>query len=159
MYATRLFNVWRAVVLGVPVFIAACDPRTTDACDPAMSAKLEQHYRSIEAYASLTVSDEQVLAKARALAMDAALDVTRYCLQECGSCDRVTINLPPELKSAFTAISSKLKVTRLEIGVEHDDRKTILGILDSPEYPAVAAIEVDVRRNQPAHIHMAQVMP
>jgi hypothetical protein len=124
-----------------------------------MSGQLEQRHHSIEEYASLNVSDEQVLAKARAQAMDAALDVTRYCLQECGSCDRVTINLPPELKSAFKSVSSGLKVTRLEIGVEHDDRKTILGILDSPEYPAVAVIEVDVKRNQPARIHMAQMIP
>jgi hypothetical protein len=54
---------------------------------------------------------------------------------------------------------SQLKIARVEVGAERHDRKVIAAILDSPEYPAPVAIEIDVRPNEPIKLHVGELIP
>ena len=154
MHMKSPLRIGQLAIAGVLVFVAACDAPSRDV--PNVGNELEQYYIALEKYSELTVTDREALVRGRAAAVNAALELTRQCLGANAECRDVAVALVPDLLSKFRAISSELKVTRVEVVDERDDRKRILAMLDSPEYPAVVAITIDAQRGRTTRIQVSQ---
>lgn len=116
----------------------------------------EHQHESITKYAQTPVADAQVLEIARAEAASASLEIVRSCLLTCGGCEDVIIN--PEHAEKVRQWAHKLAVSRVEIGAERDERKSILAIVDMAELSAPVSIGFDVKPGEPLRLYVNELI-
>lgn len=86
----------------------------------------------------------------------AALEIVRACLLTCGGCEHVIINAEHAAKMREWA--HKLAISRVEIGAERDQRKSILAIVEMAEFSAPISISFDVRPGEPLRLYVNEII-
>jgi hypothetical protein len=98
----------------------------------------------------------RVLEMARVEAAHAAVEIVRSCLLTYGGCEDVVI--APELAAKLRELAHELAVSRVEIGAERDERKSILAIGDMAEFSAPVSIDFDVGPGEPLRLYVGEII-